>query len=64
MNSWSKYSLKSSSRGGGSDPLGTYAGVFLSGGALFNALAAGNSDAIEGEGYTLDTCLSHPTPND
>ena len=34
----------------------------LSGGAIFNALAAGNRDAVEDESPTLDVCLSHPTP--
>ena len=60
MNSWSGYvnNLSSSSN----DPIGTQSGVFLSGGALFNSLAAGNTDAVEGEADTLDVCFSHPTP--
>jgi hypothetical protein len=37
-------------------------GVFLSGGQIFNGLAAGNLDAVENEWVTLDECLSHPTP--
>ena len=63
MNSVSKYSLTKGTGPGKSDPLGTQSGVFLSGGAIFNSLAAGNKDAVEGEVDTLDTCLSHPTPH-
>lgn len=48
--------------GGGGESLGTAAGIGLSGGYIFNALAGGNVDAVENEGMTLDTCLSHPTP--
>ena len=49
-------------------PLNTAAGIALSGAYIFNALAgttnaAGNLDAVEAEGATLDVCLSHPTPN-
>ena len=29
---------------------------------IFNAMAAGNADAVENEWVTLDECLSHPTP--
>ena len=29
---------------------------------IFNALAAGNEDAVENEWVTLDECISHPTP--
>ena len=62
MNSWSGYTQNYSSGGSSSDPYGTQSGVFFSGGALFNSLAAGNTDAVEGEADTLDVCLSHPTP--
>ena len=36
--------------GGGPEPLGTAAGVALSGGYIYNALAGGNVDAVETEG--------------
>jgi len=42
--------------------LTTASGVALSGAMIFNALAAGNDDAIENEWVTLDQCLTHPTP--
>ena len=48
--------------GGGPEPLGTAAGVALSGGYIYNALAGGNVDAVENEGQSLDVCLSHPSP--
>ena len=47
---------------GGGEALGTAAGIGLSGGYIYNALAAGNKDAVEEEAKTLDVCLSHPTP--
>ena len=62
MNAASGYSLTKAS-GGGSDPIGTQSGVALSGGAIYNSLAAGNKDAVENEVDTLDVCLSHPTPH-
>lgn len=34
----------------------------LTGGYMYNALAAGNLDAVENEGDTLDVCLDHPSP--
>lgn len=34
----------------------------ISGALIFNALAAGNNDAVENEYVTLDECISHPTP--
>lgn len=34
----------------------------VSGALIFNALAAGNADAVENEYVTLDECISHPTP--
>lgn len=34
----------------------------ISGALIFNALAAGNADAVENEYVTLDECISHPTP--
>ena len=51
------------SGGGGFEPLATAVGISLTGGYLYNALAAGNADAVENEGFTLDVCLSHPTPS-
>lgn len=48
---------------GGGSPLGTAAGIALSGGLIFNALDGQNRDAVENEGRTLDLCLSHPTPS-
>jgi len=47
---------------GSGEVLSTAAGIGLSGGYIYNALAGGNVDAVENEGMTLDTCLSHPTP--
>jgi len=41
----------------------TASGIALTGGYIFNALALGNTDAIEGEGYTLDVCMSHASPH-
>lgn len=40
----------------------TWAGIALDNIAIFNALALGNRDAIETEAHTLDTCLSHSSP--
>jgi len=48
--------------GGGGEPLGTAAGIALTGGYIYNALAGGNVDAVENEGRSLDVCLSHPSP--
>ena len=48
--------------GGGAEALGTAAGIMLTGGYMYNALAAGNLDAVEGEADTLDVCLCHPSP--
>lgn len=42
--------------------LTTASGVAISGANIFNALAAGNLDAVENEWVTLDECISHPTP--
>lgn len=42
--------------------LSTASGIAVSGANIFNALAAGNEDAVENEWVTLDQCLSHPTP--
>ena len=48
---------------GGGEALSTAAGIAISGGYIYNALAGGNVDAVEFEGDTLDVCLSHPSPN-
>ena len=48
--------------GGAAEPLGTAAGIALTGAYIYNALAGGNVDAVENELQTLDVCLSHPTP--
>lgn len=40
----------------------TVAGIATTGGAIFNGLAAGSLDAVEGEIDTLDKCLSHTAP--
>lgn len=48
--------------GGGAEPLGTAAGIALTGAYIYNSLAGGNVDAVENELLTLDVCLSHPTP--
>lgn len=42
--------------------LNTASGIAVSGANIFNALAAGNADAVENEWVTLDQCLTHPTP--
>ena len=42
--------------------LTTASGIAISGANIFNALAAGNEDAVENEWVTLDQCLTHPTP--
>ena len=42
--------------------LSTASGIAISGANIFNALAAGNLDAVENEWVTLDECISHPTP--
>lgn len=47
---------------GAGEPLGTAAGIALTGAYIYNALAGGNVDAVENEGKSLDVCLSHPTP--
>jgi len=47
----------------GAEVLGTSAGISLTGGYIYNALAAGNADAVISEGGTLDVCLSHPSPS-
>ena len=51
------------SGGGGGTPLSTTAGIALSGGYIYNSLAGGNTDAVEGELDTLDVCISHPAPS-
>ena len=48
--------------GGSGNPLDTAAGIAISGGYIYNALAAGNLDAVETELGTLDVCISHPSP--
>ena len=45
----------------GGEPLTTSSGIAISGGYIYNSLAAGNEDAVEDEARTLDVCLSHPT---
>lgn len=55
MNDWSDYTISTSGN------LNTAAGVALSGGYIYNALASGNLDAVENESGTFDVCLSHPT---
>lgn len=42
--------------------LTTASGIAISGANIFNAIAAGNEDAVENEWVTLDQCLTHPTP--
>ena len=51
-----------SSGGGGFEPIATAVGISLTGGYIYNALQGGNADAVENEGFSLDVCLSHPTP--
>jgi len=58
MNAASDYSTT-----GASGALSTVAGIALSGGYIYNALAAGNTDAVENELDTLDVCLSHSSPS-
>jgi len=54
--------LNHKSTSGNKDPIGTASGIALSGGYIYNSLAAGNLDAVENEANTLDVCLGHPTP--
>jgi hypothetical protein len=42
--------------------LTTAGAIARSGALIFNAMAAGNMDAVENEWVTLDECLTHPTP--
>ena len=44
------------------ESLGTAAGIALTGGYIYNALALGNADAVETEADTLDVCFDHPSP--
>lgn len=50
------------SGGGGAGGMTTVAGVAVSGGIIFNGLAAGNLDAVTEEVETMDKCLSHSSP--
>ena len=40
----------------------TAGGLAITGTYIYNALALGNADAVEGELETLDVCASHPSP--
>ena len=60
MNAVSQYETITESRS--ADPIATSAGIALTGGYIYNALALGNLDAVENEGDTLDICMSHATP--
>ena len=77
MNAWSDYTLisrrrrelqppknggSSGSSGSTSNALQTSAGIMITGGYMYNALAAGNVDAVLFEADTLDVCYDHPTP--
>lgn len=64
MNSASDYDLLNRRRMLQPEALGTSAGIALTGGYIYNALAAGNADAVESEADTLDVCFSHPSPFD
>ena len=44
------------------EQISTAVGISLTGGYIYNALQGGNADAVENEGFSLDVCLSHPTP--
>jgi len=59
---WFRDDPPSMEGGGGGEVLGTSAGIALSGGYIYNALAGGNVDAVENEGDTLDVCMSHASP--
>ena len=50
------------SEGRRTDPISTAAGVAFSGMMIFNSLAGGNTDALDFEIKTLDSCLNHPSP--
>ena len=52
----------SSSGGSSSMALQTSAGIMITGGYMYNALAAGNADAVLTEADTLDVCYDHPSP--
>ena len=47
--------------GGSGTALSTAAGIALTGGYIYNALAGGNVDAVESE-LGFDVCFSHPSP--
>ena len=47
--------------GGRTDPIATAAGIALTGTYIYNSLAVGNTDAIDEEIKTMDSCLNHPT---
>ena len=51
-----------SSEGRRTDPISTAAGVAFSGMMIFSSLAGGNTDALDFEIKTLDSCLNHPSP--
>ena len=43
------------------DPIATAAGIALTGTYIYNSLAVGNTDAIDEEIKSMDSCLNHPT---
>ena len=49
-------------RGDMDSNIATASGVSVSGALIYNALDGDNLDAVEQEWYTLDNCLTHPTP--
>ena len=61
MLSVSEFSIAAEGRR--SDPISTAAGVAFSGMMIFNSLASGNTDALDHEIRSLDSCLNHPSPS-
>lgn len=58
----SKSNLNAASSFSGDDET-TAGGIAITGTYIYNALALGNQDAVEGELETLDVCASHPAPH-
>jgi hypothetical protein len=56
-------SYKENKSGTSPSSMTTQSGIAITGGSIFNGLALGNRDAVEGEGDTMDECLSHTSPS-
>jgi hypothetical protein len=56
-------SYKENKSGTSPSSMTTQSGIAITGGSIFNGLALGNRDAVEGEDDTMDECLSHTSPS-